>query len=50
MKRLFEEYSVLLLCFICSMVGFNLLYNVITNGHYIHGIINHLLYGVLWEH
>lgn len=47
MKRLFDEYSILILCFVCSIIGFNMIYRILINGDSIHNIINHLLYGVI---
>lgn len=47
MRRIFDEYGTLALCYICSVFGFSILYKTIMEGEYIHNIIKHLLYGVL---
>ena len=47
MKRLFDEYGTLLLEFVCSTIGFNILYNILINGNYVHNLISHSIYGIL---
>lgn len=47
MRRLFEEYSVLLLAFVCSIFGFDLIFRFFINGDNLKNIIVHLLYGVI---
>lgn len=47
MRKLFDEYSTLLLCFVCSIIGFELLYKMFASGSIIHNAINHILYGTL---
>lgn len=46
MRKLFDEYGTLLLCYVCSIVGFDIINNIVINGSYIHDIICHLLYGM----
>lgn len=47
MKKLFDEYSTLMLSFVCSTIGFEILFKIIANSEYVHNVINHLLYGTL---
>lgn len=47
MKKIFDEYSVLLLSFICSIVGFEVLFKVLVNSDSIHNIVDYFLYGTL---
>lgn len=46
MRKLFDEYGTLLLCYVCSIIGFNMIYNLFLNGNYIHDIVGNLLYGM----
>lgn len=47
MRKLFDEYGVLLLCFVCSLIGFNILHGVLVNGNGIHILLTRFLYGIL---
>ena len=47
MNKLFEEYGTLALCYVCSIVGFDILFKILVNSDSIHNLINHFLYGTL---
>lgn len=47
MRKLFSEYSILLLCFVCSIIGFNILKEVMMNSGGIHTLLTRFLYGIL---
>lgn len=47
MRKLFNEYSVLLLCFVCSVIGFNILKDTVMNAGGIYALLTRFLYGIL---
>lgn len=47
MRKTFEEYGLLLICFVGSIIGFNLLTKLIIHGDKLHNIINRFIYGGL---
>lgn len=47
MRKLFNEYGVLLLCFVCSIIGFNIFKDILLESGRIHTLLIRFLYGIL---
>lgn len=47
MRKLFDEYGVLLLSFICASIGFSFVQNLFLSNDFVCNILEHFIYGLL---